>query len=118
MEFYAHSLEGEPPEKWQRLEEHLESVAKMAAELAEPFGGGEWARLAGLWHDLGKYSHAFQKKRFDANGIESHIETVPGRVVHSQAGGHLATLRGWKGADRLISWECEVLQLLAQKKSP
>ena len=62
----------------------------MAAEFARPFGGGEWAYLAGLWHDLGKYSEEFQKKLFDANGIECHLETKPGKVIHSQAGGHLA----------------------------
>ena len=58
--YYAHSLEGEPPEKWQPLEKHLENVAEIAAGFAKPFGGEEWARLAGLWHDLGKYSNEFQ----------------------------------------------------------
>ena len=80
--YYAHSLDGEPPEKWQPLEEHLKNVAEMAAEFARPFGGEKWARLAGLWHDLGKYSDAFQKKLFDANGIDCHIETQPGRVIY------------------------------------
>lgn len=54
MHFYAHSLENEPPEKWQPLEKHLQNVARLAAEFARPFGGEEWAFLAGLWHDLGK----------------------------------------------------------------
>jgi HD superfamily phosphodiesterase len=88
--FYAHSKEGRPPEEWQPLEEHLGNVAKLAAEFAKPFGGEEWARAAGLLHDLGKYSNQFQKKLYDANGIECHLETRPGRVIHSQAGGHVA----------------------------
>ena len=50
MNYYAHSLEGRPTKEWQPLEEHLENVAKLAAEFAEPFGGEEWARIAGLWH--------------------------------------------------------------------
>lgn len=104
MKYYAHSLEGEPPEIWQPLEEHLRNVAEMAGEFAAPFGGGEWARLVGYWHDLGKYSNAFQKKLYDANGVDCHIETQPGRVVHSEAGGHLASLKGWKGADQVLSW--------------
>jgi hypothetical protein len=29
MKYYAHSLEGQPPEKWQLLEEHLKNVAEM-----------------------------------------------------------------------------------------
>jgi hypothetical protein len=49
---YAHSLEDQSPEKWQPLEDHLHQVAQRAAEFAKPFGGEEWARLAGLWHDL------------------------------------------------------------------
>lgn len=46
--FYAHSKEGEPPEKWQRLEDHLGNVAEMARGFAEEFGAGEWVYLPGL----------------------------------------------------------------------
>ncbi|MBU4263188.1 MAG: CRISPR-associated endonuclease Cas3'' [Proteobacteria bacterium] len=68
--YYAHSLEGELPEKWQPLEEHLGNVPEMAAEFARPFGGDQWAHLAGLWHDLGKYADAFQAKLYAENGFE------------------------------------------------
>jgi len=102
--FYAHSLEGQLPDKWQPLEDHLKNVAEMARDFAKPFGGEHWAYLAGLWHDLGKYADAFQAKLYVENGFESHIETRPGKVVHSEAGGHLATVKGWKGADRILSW--------------
>lgn len=37
------------------LAEHLREVAKLGREFGAPFGAGEWAALAGLWHDLGKY---------------------------------------------------------------
>jgi CRISPR-associated endonuclease/helicase Cas3 len=103
-QFYAHSIEGKSPVHWQPLEDHLNNVAHLAAEFARPFGGDQWAYLAGLWHDLGKYSNEFQAMLLRENGIEAHIETAPGRVVHSEAGGHHATLKGWQGADRLISW--------------
>jgi CRISPR-associated endonuclease/helicase Cas3 len=92
--YYAHSLKDRPQSEWQPLEDHLENVAKLAAEFAKPFGGEEWARLAGLWHDLGKYNPDFQRKL--------HGETV--KVVHSEAGGHLASLNGWSGADKILSW--------------
>jgi CRISPR-associated endonuclease/helicase Cas3 len=46
MKYYAHSLEGQPPDKWQPLEEHLQNVAEMAAEFVRPFGGEQWADLA------------------------------------------------------------------------
>ena len=73
MPHYAHSKEGVPPSGWQPLDEHLYNVAKLAATFAKPFGGEEWAHLAGLWHDLGKYSNEFQKMLFDANGIEWRV---------------------------------------------
>jgi CRISPR-associated endonuclease/helicase Cas3 len=104
MNYYAHSLEGHPKEQWQPLDEHLRNVAELAAEFAKPFGGEDWAWIAGLWHDLGKYSDAFQNMLDEANGIESHLETKSGKVVHSEAGGHLAQSRGWKGIDRVLCW--------------
>ncbi len=84
--YYAHSLGGEPPDKWQPLEEHLKNVAEMARSFAESFGAGDWGYLAGLWHDLGKYSKAFQRRLGAAEGTGAHIETKPGRVDHSTAG--------------------------------
>lgn len=102
--FYAHSLPDTPVEKWQPLKDHLQNVAKLAADFARPFGGDQWAGIAGLWHDLGKYSDTFQQKLFAENGIEAHLETKPEKVVHSEAGGHLCSSKGWAGADRVLSW--------------
>ena len=52
--FYAHSVDGRQVSEWQLLDEHLVNVAELARRFAEEFGAGEWAYLAGLWHDLGK----------------------------------------------------------------
>lgn len=41
---------------------HLTATAARARRFAQPFGGGEQAALAGLAHDIGKYSEAFQKR--------------------------------------------------------
>lgn len=68
------------------LEDHLMEVGQLAARFAEPFGSSDWACLAGLWHDLGKYRTAFQEYIRSASGYEAHIETAPGRVDHSTAG--------------------------------
>jgi CRISPR-associated endonuclease/helicase Cas3 len=57
--YYAHSLEGEPPEKWQPLEKHLKNVAEMARSFAMAFGAGDWSCLAGLWHDLRRETNGF-----------------------------------------------------------
>jgi CRISPR-associated endonuclease/helicase Cas3 len=60
--YYAHS-DGRPEkDHWQGLAEHLESVARLAAENAARFWAADWGRLAGLLHDLGKYSHGFQRR--------------------------------------------------------
>ncbi|OQW36552.1 MAG: hypothetical protein A4E20_06605 [Nitrospira sp. SG-bin2] len=42
------------------LEDHLRTVGELANEFASAFGSSDWGRLAGLWHDLGRYSSAFQ----------------------------------------------------------
>lgn len=64
--FYAHTLEGEPPTKWQGLQEHLVDVAKLAASFAEAFQSELWGYCAGLRHDLGKYQAEFQEKLLGA----------------------------------------------------
>jgi len=104
--FYAHTHPDYPenPCKWQVLEDHLRRTAELAREFAEPFGARDWAWNAGLWHDLGKYSAKFQKKLFDANGIECHLETQPGKVIHSQAGGHLAQQVFHDQVARILCW--------------
>jgi CRISPR-associated endonuclease/helicase Cas3 len=84
--FYAHSLPDRPPEDWQPLEEHLKNVAELAATFAEPFGGQDWARLAGQWHDLGKFSEEFQKYLRTVSNPDPHIADSAARTDHSTAG--------------------------------
>ncbi|MBY0465555.1 MAG: CRISPR-associated endonuclease Cas3'', partial [Burkholderiales bacterium] len=69
------------------LKEHLQSVAELARSFALPYGP-QWAELAGLWHDLGKYRPGFQRYLELSNNPDGHIE---GRVsgpekTHSAAG--------------------------------
>jgi CRISPR-associated endonuclease Cas3-HD len=60
--YYAHSRNGKPPEEWHRLEDHLDAVAELARIFADDFHAGDWGYLAGLEHDLGKYSNEFQNR--------------------------------------------------------
>jgi CRISPR-associated endonuclease/helicase Cas3 len=68
------------------LRDHLFGTAERAAEFADEFGFRQWGWLAGLWHDLGKYSASFQKKILAALDSEAHLE-AKARVDHSTAGG-------------------------------
>lgn len=66
MIYYAHTAEGPDgspdPDKsrWQKLSDHLRSVAALAKRFAEPLGMADEAELVGLLHDLGKYRDEFQ----------------------------------------------------------
>jgi len=88
-----------------RLEEHLRAVGDLASEFASTFGYADWGQLAGVWHDLGKYSPAFQSyiARGSGFGPEAHIEGGKGRVNHSSAGAlHAVEKLGGKG--RLLAY--------------
>jgi CRISPR-associated endonuclease/helicase Cas3 len=71
MPCYAHSLDGKPEREWQLLDDHLEATADLAEKFASSFAPG-WGRLAGLWHDAGKYQKAFQ--RYIASDSDAHIK--------------------------------------------
>lgn len=81
---FAHSKDNCPMSDWHPLDQHLENVGFRASVFASAFGSPSWARLVGLWHDLGKCSPEFQTYIRQAN--EAHIEGKPGRVDHSTAG--------------------------------
>jgi CRISPR-associated endonuclease/helicase Cas3 len=75
------------------LAEHLVDVAMLAACHARLFGAEDWAHLAGLWHDLGKYRPRFQHYIRQASGFEAdaHIKgEAHGKAPHSTAGAMLA----------------------------
>jgi CRISPR-associated endonuclease/helicase Cas3 len=59
--FYAHSSNkaGSP---WEPLEEHIGCVTDRVGKYADSFGARQEAIIAGLWHDLGKYSEIFTKR--------------------------------------------------------
>ncbi len=87
MPCYAHSLKGLPPEEWQLLESHLIAVADLAERFASSFASG-WGRLAGLWHDAGKYQPSFQN--YIASDPDAHVKQ---KVDHSSAGALIARKR-------------------------
>ena len=68
------------------LKDHLNGTAELAGLYADTFGCGQWGRVLGLWHDLGKHSVAFQQYIYAACSVDAHLEGKPGRVDHSAAG--------------------------------
>ncbi|MDN5841970.1 MAG: CRISPR-associated endonuclease Cas3'' [Alcaligenaceae bacterium] len=73
------------------LSEHSYAVGELAADFAQRFGA-DWARLAGRWHDLGKFRPRFQKYIRLVSGFEAdaHIKGEAGKAPHSTAGAMLA----------------------------
>ncbi len=92
--YVAHTRQGEPQSSWEPLEDHLQLVADGndsgllgSALFAEAFGAADWGRVAGLWHDAGKYSKAFQAY-LNESAMSEHSKR--GTVDHSTAGAQLA----------------------------
>jgi len=75
-----------PTAEWEPLEKHLQEVSAMTAQFAESFHASDWGKLAGLWHDMGKYSAEFQSYLLGASGFEAHLEQHRGKVDHATAG--------------------------------
>jgi CRISPR-associated endonuclease/helicase Cas3 len=94
MKFYAHTANdelGQPlPENsgtWQPLDVHLRNVADLAKRFAAPLNLTAEAELAGLLHDLGKYSERFQ--------LRLRNPAIHG-LNHWAAGtAHAAALKAW-----------------------
>ncbi|MDT8437074.1 MAG: CRISPR-associated endonuclease Cas3'', partial [Gemmatimonadota bacterium] len=84
--FFAHTLPDQPQDKWQVLRDHLEGVARRAAAFSGAFGAEAWGRIAGLWHDIGKYSDAFQSYLRTSSSPDSHEAEAAMGTDHSTAG--------------------------------
>jgi len=84
---WAHSSQGADADRsaFHPLVDHLHAVGSKAASFA-PFGA-DWARIAGLWHDLGKFRPGFQA--YIRQTADAHIEgrlPAASQKTHSAAG--------------------------------
>ncbi len=75
MTFYADG------NKSQTLMAHINGVKTNASVFADDFASGAWGALLGDWHDLGKFTEAFQHYM---------LENGP-RIEHASSGGRYAT---------------------------
>lgn len=91
---FAHSVPGTTDEKgWELLADHLREVAKLARDFGAPLGLANWAEAAGLLHDIGKASDAYQ----------SYIRGKQGSPDHSTAGAQEA-MRKFGGLGRFLAF--------------
>lgn len=93
VRYFAHSTERRDKSDWQILARHLEDVGARAAANASVFGASQWGLVAGLLHDLGKYTEKFQCR------LTGDI----GRVDHATWGARVASDR-YPGIGTLISY--------------
>ena len=92
--YYAHSTDDPDKHDWQRLREHLQSVAGIASEFADDFCAGDLAYAGGLLHDIGKYSPEFQRR----------LEGASIRVDHSTAGAREARALYPRPLNRILEY--------------
>ena len=87
MKYYAHSTDNPDKSDWQLLEDHLLGVAGLSEEFAAVFGAGEWGRLAGENHDLGKGTLPWQAYlRYANNIVDEFKKFYSGHPGHAVAG--------------------------------
>ncbi|MEV6342782.1 CRISPR-associated endonuclease Cas3'' [Actinoplanes sp. NPDC051851] len=77
---------------WHALDAHLRGTAELGRRFAEPFGGGEITYWLGRLHDLGKASHAWQRRLALVVGTGERVG-----IDHKVVGARLAFERGLRG---------------------
>ena len=83
---YAHIRGDLSSSEGHALDDHLKSVGTLARSFLADLGAGEWGEYVGCWHDLGKYSDAFQDYLRRVTSSDSHRAEEAGRIDHSSAG--------------------------------
>ena len=85
--YFAHSLDSaSSPDDWHKLQDHLTATGAGAEAFAREFGAQRAAKLAGVLHDLGKYSAPFQQRLCGSDRSVDH-STAGAREVARLAGG-------------------------------
>ena len=76
---------------WHDLLSHLKRTSDLAYKNGDKFQAGELARLAGLWHDIGKFNPEFQRYLRDCEKAKHEGASAPAKSVpHAAFGGRFA----------------------------
>ena len=94
LQFYAHSKEKETFDKWQTIEEHLKGVANFSEQFGKEFSSGKFAKIAGYFHDLGKYSQEFQNRLIN-NGEKVDHATAGAQFIYELYGAQFGKLMSY-----------------------
>jgi len=89
--FYAHSKEDETFDKWQTIEAHLKGVADLSEMFGKEFSSIKFAKIAGCFHDLGKYSQEFQN-RLIHNAKKVDHATAGAQFVYEKYGDQIGKI--------------------------
>lgn len=68
----------------QTVDDHLRETAISAESFCQSMPWAKWAYMAGLWHDIGKYSDAFQRRIRGSKERTDH--STPGALSFSGLG--------------------------------
>ncbi|MBE0411197.1 MAG: CRISPR-associated helicase Cas3' [Anaerolineales bacterium] len=90
--YYAHSKSGINETEWQLLKDHLTATADLAEKLGRDSGVSQLAYLAGILHDIGKYSTAFQDRLRGAKSPVDHSTAGAREVLELFPGNPFAEL--------------------------
>lgn len=118
--FYAHSTPAPNQTDWHLLSEHLLGTAEQAFAFGNTFGAGKAAALAGLLHDLGKYTAAFQARLAGSHAAVDHStagavmvrnltrsadprDRIAAELIAYAIAGHHAGLPDWIGTRAALS---------------
>lgn len=91
--YFAHSTASSFQE-WELLSDHLREVSALAAQFAAKFGAAHLGAIAGLLHDIGKYSLPFQQRLRDSKTY----------APHATAGAQLAEMEYGRLLGRMLAY--------------